>query len=163
MPPIASMSLSVQTSVMPTPSSSHPTTPTLEDEKWVGHSPVLSSCVGDAKDLGPPSPALEQRDAAVPTLEKGGAGVGAPDGLPPTDGGFAAWSVVAGAAVALFVQFGLGNSFGTFQQYVRVSPSSGAIARPLTRSGRDSMQSISLRTIQRRMYHGSGRCSYSLW
>ena len=121
-PPIASMSTSVQTAVMSTPSSSHPTTPTLENEKWADHSPALSNGASDEKDLGPSSPALEQRDAAVPTLEKGGAGAGAPDGLPPTDGGFAAWSVVAGAAVALFVQFGLGNSFGTFQQYVRVPP-----------------------------------------
>jgi len=64
------------------------------------------------------------------------------DGLGQVDGGADAWGVVVGAFVALFVQFGLGestfnpsrefhvrwliasfsgNSFGTFQQYVSVS------------------------------------------
>ncbi|WWC58876.1 uncharacterized protein I303_101421 [Kwoniella dejecticola CBS 10117] len=36
---------------------------------------------------------------------------------PPPNGGFAAWSTVAGCWVALFVQFGLCNSFGVFQAY----------------------------------------------
>ncbi|WWC86543.1 uncharacterized protein L201_001420 [Kwoniella dendrophila CBS 6074] len=36
---------------------------------------------------------------------------------PPPDGGFHAWSTVAGCWMALFVQFGLCNSFGVFQAY----------------------------------------------
>ncbi|OXH25673.1 hypothetical protein J008_05326 [Cryptococcus neoformans] len=36
---------------------------------------------------------------------------------PPPDGGFHAWATVAGSFLALFVQFGLANSFGILQTY----------------------------------------------
>ncbi|WWC99983.1 hypothetical protein V866_006892 [Kwoniella sp. B9012] len=54
-----------------------------------------------------------------PTTSKVAASPIAPPSMmtPPPDGGFAAWATVAGCWMALFVQFGLCNSFGVFQAY----------------------------------------------
>lgn len=37
--------------------------------------------------------------------------------LPPVDGGIKAWSVIGGAFLALFVQFGLGEFTGSFESF----------------------------------------------
>ncbi|WVW82634.1 hypothetical protein I302_104645 [Kwoniella bestiolae CBS 10118] len=55
----------------------------------------------------PSAPVATSAAAAAPPLTL----------TPPPDGGFAAWSTIAGCWLALFVQFGLCNSFGVFQAY----------------------------------------------
>ncbi|KAF9012418.1 putative monocarboxylate permease [Cyathus striatus] len=82
------------------------------------HLPVSNDHSETTTMAGPHS----QEKLTVTTNEKSPATTSEPESQPAVkqhriDGGWEAWSVVAGASVALFVQFGLGNSFGTFQQY----------------------------------------------
>lgn len=54
-------------------------------------------------------------------LAAASASANAPPGVGPApDGGFWAWTTVAGGYLAVFVQFGLINTFGVFQSYYEV-------------------------------------------
>lgn len=79
---------------------------------------------GDKAQQRPPSSssstAIEQQqvEATKPEVEAG-AEAPTPNAVfpPPPDGGAHAWMTVAGCFLGVFVQFGLANSFGVFQEY----------------------------------------------
>lgn len=102
-----------------TMSSATLTTPDPEKGYSPSSSPS-SAPYDDTKYLNPPpNPTAHPHhpyDGAL-ALAAASAASAPPDLDPAPDGGFWAWTTVAGAYLAVFVQFGLINTFGVFQSY----------------------------------------------
>jgi MFS family permease len=81
----------------------------IEKQAEAPSSPTtMTTVIGDDGDKSSDGHAEPNIDTHVPCHET--------HQLPP-DGGWYAWSTVAGCFLALFVQFGIPNSYGVFQSY----------------------------------------------
>lgn len=77
--------------------------------------PPENSAQATSNNVEGKGPEKQASSSAAVEPEKGGAAAGPPQAFTFPDGGWKAWSTVAGAWLVLFVSFGYINAFGRSQ------------------------------------------------